>query len=169
MLSSSKCAGFISSCNRSTWLVTSTTSSAPSYNRHRDRGKMASSTKSVPPYATWMYPGVQDSAPSKPRRCIADEIAVCIASLLPCLKPLRVFNGTMPATLECSSVSPGTCVGWILIMIVAFFDAWLRGASQVVVINNPCSGILIIAALFFVSDEIRTRAAPRLTGLLVSV
>ena len=102
---------------------------------------------------------------AKPRRCLTDEFAVWIASLIPCLKPLRYFNGTMPVTLELSSISAcDTFVGWLLLMLLAFVDAWLRGASQVVIINNPFSGIFIVASLFFPFAEVGAHGLLGLTG-----
>ena len=73
-----------------------------------------------------------------PASFIFDAVCKRLADRWRFLRPAAALNGTMPAfTKACSR---HTATRW--------FDAFLRGAGQVVFANNPLSGAFIIAALF---------------------
>ena len=109
----------------------------------------------VPPYATWLWTTAEPIDDDKPpRRCCFDEAATAVARMLPVLEPLKHCDGTLPKTLEFTATKSSTRSGACGRRLLAALDAWLRGASQVVVINNPLAGILIVASLFFPSPVV---------------
>ena len=98
-------------------------------------------------FATWNWLRPEEPEPL-PRRCCFDELAARLSERLPCLQPLSHVNGTMPSTLFLAAMSG------LLPTMMHFTDALLRGASQVVVINNPLAGALIVTSLFFPSAAV---------------
>ena len=112
---------------------------------------------SVPAYATWNKNDNEDSP--RPRRCCFDEVAFLIAEKLPCLQWLSLINGTMPATLLIHGTHSG-CFHYVLRVI----DSALRGSSQVVIINNPLAGILILTSLYFPSPLVGVHGTVGLIG-----
>ena len=69
---------------------------------------------------------------------IFDTACEKFADRLPLLRAVAKLNGTMPRfATACSQHLP-----------LRWFDAFLRGAGQVVFANNPLSGAFILAALF---------------------
>ena len=108
-------------------------------------------------YATWNWLRPEEPEPL-PRRCCFDELAARLSERLPCLQPLSHLNGTMPSTLFLAAM-PG-----LLPTMMHFTDALLRGASQVVVINNPLAGALIVTSLFFPSAAVGYYGALGLLG-----
>ena len=115
---------------------------------------------SVPGWATWIWPSEFEEADKLPRRCCFDEVATVVAAWAPCLKVLGALNGTMPITIEFSSREQALP----LRSAFGFVDATLRGASQVVVINNPISGIFIVASLCFPSAVVGVHGVVGLLG-----
>ena len=106
----------------------------------------------VPAWATWNWASEDDEEEKPPRRCCFDEVAAFVAARVPCLQVIGALNGTMPTTVEFASKQPVTSLTEVAGRTAfGFLDALLRGASQVVVINNPVSGSLIVASLFFPS------------------
>ena len=129
----------------------------------------------IPAYATWTRRASEADSNAAPRRCCFDDVSWHLADRVACLRPLRHLNGTMPLTLTLPHVmlaarkqSKGETeaddatsveaeqptLPYCRRFMIRFIDATLRGASQVVIINNPCSGILIICSLFFPSPII---------------
>ena len=84
------------------------------------------------------------------RRIWFDELCLAIGRRAPPLQKLGHVNGTMAAfTQTVASTS----------RVLLWADAFLRGASQVVLTNNPISGALIIGGLF-AADAFVTGAKP---------
>ena len=71
----------------------------------------------------------------------------------------------MPRTLIFSEASSAP---WPIRGLSAFVDAWLRSAAQVVMINNPLSGLLIMTACGFPSAVIGAHGALGLTGAVAA-
>ena len=112
----------------------------------------------VPAYATWKQTRAEDAEPPKPRRCCFDEIAYSVAEKISCLQWLSLANGTMPATLLVTS-KPGAAR-----YVLHLLDSVLRGSSQVVIINNPIAGALILASLYFPSPLVGVHGTLGLLG-----
>ena len=112
---------------------------------------------SVPAYATWTRNRGDGRQPA-PRQCCFDEVASSLAERVPFLRSLRHLNATMPQSLLLAT-QPGL-INRVLLMV----DATLRGASQVVIINNPLSGALIVASLFFPSPVVGVHGVLGLLG-----
>ena len=70
--------------------------------------------------------------------------------------------------MPCSLVfTQSSSAPWLVRRAVVFVDAWLRSASQVVMINNPLSGLLIILACCFPSAVVGAHGALGLTAAVV--
>lgn len=125
---------------------------------------MPSVSVSVPPWATWTS-SQRHEEQQRARRCCIDELASWLAAHVPVLKALAVLNATMPATIVFTARDSKAHTCWRLLRrFFACVDAWLRGASQVVIINNPVSGIFITAALFVPSATVAVYGMLGLTG-----
>ena len=73
------------------------------------------------------------------RRIWFDGLCLAVGRRAPLLQKLGHVNGTMAAfTQTVASTS----------RVLLWADAFLRGASQVVLTNNPISGALILGGLF---------------------
>ena len=94
--------------------------------------------QSLPSFATWT--DAKEQPDVKPiRRIWFDELCLAIGRRAPPLQKLGHVNGTMAAfTQTVASTS----------RVLLWADAFLRGASQVVLTNNPISGALILGGLF---------------------
>ena len=118
-------------------------------------------TLSVPGWATWTW-RTEQADPRRPARHVCfDELCSWIAAKVPGLSWLGAVNGTMPCTLLFTESSTAP---WLVRRVAAVVDAWLRSASQVVVINNPLSGLLIMLACCFPSAVVGAHGALGLTG-----
>lgn len=105
---------------------------------------------SVAALAAWELPA--DAPPiASPQLFAFDALCFMLAQKFPVLKSFGKINGTMASLAE-----------WCMERTwpIKFIDAVLRGAAQVMMINNPLSGLLMICALF-VPD-----LAPAVAGLL---
>ena len=81
---------------------------------------------------------------------------------MPCLRWIRFLNGTMPEVLIFTA-RPG-----IPALLARIVDAMLRGASQVVVINNPICGVLILMSICFPSPLVGAHGMLGLVGATVT-
>ena len=124
---------------------------------------MASSSLSVPGFATWDWSRPAASSPNV--RCCIDEFGAWLGKWVPCVRPFGVLNGTMPCTLVFSETSSAP---WPIRRTAAFVDAWLRSAAQVVMINNPLAGLLIMTACYFPSAVVGAHGALGLTGAVTA-
>ena len=94
------------------------------------------SAQSVSPFQTW-------TAPAEPKdqteeQFVIDRFFASVAAKFPFLRPLALVNGTMPEFGQaCAASTP-----------LGLLDASLRGSSQVIIVNNSLSGLLILLALF---------------------
>ena len=125
---------------------------------------LASSNLSVPGFATWDWSRPAHDERSS-RRCCIDEFGAWLGKWVPCVRPLGILNGTMPCTLVFSETS---LAPWPVRRAAAFVDAWLRSAAQVVMINNPLAGLLIMSACCFPSAVIGAHGALGLTGAVAA-
>jgi urea transporter len=105
---------------------------------------------SVAALAAWELPAAPMPV-EPPRLFITDALCFWLAQKFPWLKPVSMLNGTMATSAE-------VCMrgAWPL----RCADAILRGSSQVMMINNPIGGLLMLGALFVPS------APPAVAGLL---
>ena len=127
-------------------------------------GMLSSSNLSVPGFATWdLSRPAHDERSS--RRCCIDEFGAWLGKWVPCVRPFGVLNGTMPCTLVFSETSSAP---WPIRRTAAFVDAWLRSAAQVVMINNPLAGLLIMSACCFPSAIVGAHGALGLTGAVTA-
>ena len=118
---------------------------------------------SLPGYATWAW--LRPAAPRASRRCCIDEFGAWLGEQVQCTRPLGLLNGTMPCTLVFSETSSAP---WPFRRTAAFVDAWLRSAAQVVIINNPLSGLIIMIACCFPSAVVGAHGALGLTGAVAA-
>ena len=93
--------------------------------------------RAVAAWGTWETDSTA-AKPAAPRRFVFDARARALARRLPPLRHLGVVSGTMPSLALASSA-------W---RPARWLDGLLRGASQVVIVNNPVAGVLILASLF---------------------
>lgn len=122
-------------------------------------------TLSVPGWATWTWSTSHDDAKHPARRIWFDELCSSLASKCPLLRFVQHVNGSMPCTLIFSE-SGRTPL--LVRRTAAFVDAWLRSASQVVILNNPLSGLLIVLACCFPSVVVGAHGALGLSGAVVA-
>ena len=125
---------------------------------------LSSSNLSVPGFATWDWSRPAHDERSS-RRCCIDEFGAWLGKWVPCVRPFGVLNGTMPCTLVFSETSSAP---WPIRRTAAFVDAWLRSAAQVVMINNPLAGLLIMSACCFPSAIVGAHGALGLTGAVTA-
>ena len=109
--------------------------------------------RSVAALAAWELPA-EAPAIEPPRLFLFDALCLVIAGKVPMLKSLGMINGTMADLADVCMKQP-----WPIRMA----DAALRGASQVMMINNPLGGAFMIGALFIPAPAF---AVAGLLGLL---
>jgi urea transporter len=108
---------------------------------------------SIPAFATWEM-GAQQHELRAPRRFLFDALAARVGRQIPALRVLALFDGTMPAAARTATK----------ILPARLFDGWLRGASQVVIVNNPVCGAFILAAVLVPSTSAGLHGLLGLTG-----
>ena len=85
-----------------------------------------------------------------------------VAKRVPCLQWMGVLNGTMPDVMRFSAQYG------LVPFLVRIVDAYLRGASQVVVVNNPVAGIFILLGICFPSPLVGVHGCLGLLGATVT-